>query len=191
MTQIVTDQEKTWPKEGSSSNMVDFITLNFGEPLVYQSGKSLRIVMRSNSTQWKAANFEQAVYSTNGLTYYHYNDTKSTFESNSWSSGRLPVMHIALEAEPKPYSGTITDENGKAIENATVTLVSTDGDNIQYTGTTNAAGEFSINVIQSSRTYSATVSAYGYGDATDADISFDTDVDKDFTLEVSRQGLHT
>ena len=185
MTQIVTDQEKTWPKEGSSSNMVDFITLNFGEPLVYQSGKSLRIVMRSNSTQWKAANFEQAVSSTNGLTYYHYNDTKSTFESNSWSSGKLPVMHIALEAEPKTYSGTITDENGKAIENATVTLVSTDGDNIQYTGTTNAAGEFSINVIQSSRTYSATVSAYGYGDATDADISFDTDVDKDFTLEVS------
>ena len=185
MTQIVTDQEKTWPKEGSSSNMVDFITLNFGEPLVYQSGKSLRIVMRSNSTQWKAANFEQAVSSTNGLTYYHYNDTKSTFESNSWSSGKLPVMHIALEAEPKTYSGTVKDDSGNAIENATVTLVSVDGDNIQYTGTTNAAGEFSINVIQSSRTYSATVSAYGYGDATDADISFDTDVDKDFTLEVS------
>ena len=185
MTQIVTNQEKTWPQEGSSSNMVDFITLNFEEPLVYQSGKSLRIVMRSNSTQWKAANFEQAVSSTNGLTYYHYNDTKSTFESNSWSSGRLPVMHIALEAEPKTYYGTVMDDSGNPIENATVTLVSTDEDNIQYTGTTNAAGDFSINVIQSSRTYSATVSAYGYGDATDADISFDTDVDKDFTLEVS------
>ena len=175
MTQIVTDQEKTWPKEGSSSNMVDFITLNFGEPLVYQSGKSLRIVMRSNSTQWKAANFEQAVSSTNGLTYYHYNDTKSTFESNSWSSGKLPVMHIALEAEPKTYSGTITDENGKAIENATVTLVSVDGDNIQYTGTTNAAGEFSINVVQNTREYNATVSAYGYDDETDNNINFPND----------------
>ncbi len=182
MTQIVTDQEKTWPKEGSSSNMVDFITLNFGEPLVYQSGKSLRIVMRSNSTQWKAANFEQAVSSTNGLTYYHYNDTKSTFESNSWSSGKLPVMHIALEAESKTYSGTITDEDGKAIENATVTLVSTDLDNIQYSGITNAAGEFSINVVQNSRTYDATATAYGYNNGTQTNISFDDNVAHDFEL---------
>ncbi len=175
MTQIVTDQEKTWPKEGSSSNMVDFITLNFGEPLVYQSGKSLRIVMRSNSTQWKAAYFEQAVSSTNGLSYYHYNDTKSTFESNSWSSGKLPVMHIALEAEPKTYSGTVKDDSGNDIENATVTLVSVDGDNIQYTGTTNAAGEFSINVVQNTREYNATVSAYGYDDETDNNINFPND----------------
>ena len=182
MTQIVTDQEKTWPKEGSSSNMVDFITLNFEEPLVYQSGKSLRIVMRSNSTQWKTAYFEQAVSSTNGLTYYHYNDTKSTFESNSWSSGRLPVMHIALEAEPKTYSGIVKDNSNNPIENATVTLVSVDGDNIQYTGTTNAAGEFSINVVQNTREYNATVTAYGYDDAADNNITFADNVAKNFEL---------
>lgn len=182
LTQIVADQTQTWPEAGSANELVDFITLNFAEPLVYESGKALRLVIRSNSDQWKAANFEKGVSATNNLTYYHYNDTKSTFETNSWSSSVLPVLHISLEATAATISGTVKNSEGAAIEGATVTLVSTDGDNVQYEGTTDAEGAYSFNVIQSGRTYNATVVAEEYKTAT-AEISFaEGSVTKDFVL---------
>ncbi len=182
LTQIVADQTQTWPEQGSASELVDFITLNFAEPLVYQSGKALRLVIRSNSDQWKAANFEKGVSATNNLTYYHYNDNKNTFETNPWTGSVLPVLHISLEATAATISGTVKDSEGAAIENATVTLVSADGDNVQYEGTTDAEGAYSFNVIQSGRTYNATVVAEEYKTAT-AEISFaEGSVTKNFVL---------
>ena len=182
LTQIVADQTQTWPEQGSASELVDFITLNFAEPLVYQSGKALRLVIRSNSDQWKAANFEKGVSATNNLTYYHYNDNKNTFETNPWTGSVLPVLHISLEATAATISGTVKNSEGAAIEGATVTLVSTDGDNVQYEGTTNAEGAYSFNVIQSGRTYNAIIAANDYKTAT-AEISFaEGSVTKDFVL---------
>ena len=185
LTQIVADKEQTWPKAGDASNMVDFITLTFDEPLVYETGKGLRLVMRSNSEQWKQAYFEKSVSSTSKLTYYHYNDNKSTFESNSnsWSYTVLPLLHIGLEASAATFSGTVKDADGNAIENATVTLVSADNDNVQYTGTTDAQGAYSFNVIQTGRTYNATATAEGFEDATEENISFaEGNQTKDFVL---------
>ena len=183
MTQLVTDESKTWETKGSATALEDFIVLNFTEPLVYEEGKSLRIVVRSNSNQWKAAYFEKGTSATSGLTYYHYNDTKSTFESNSWTSTVLPVLHFGLEATATTIAGTVKDAAGAAIENATVTLVSIDGDNIQYTGTTDAEGAYTINVIQATRTYNVTATAEGYQDKTEENVSFaEGNVTKDFVL---------
>lgn len=182
LTQIVTDQAKTWPKQGSATELADFITLTFAEPLVYESGKALRLVIRSNSDQWKAASFEKSVSSTNNLAYYHYNDTKSTFESNSWSSSVLPVLHIGLEATAATISGTVKDAEGAAVEGATVTLISTDDDDIQYTGTTDAEGAYSINVIQAARTYNVKATLPGFIAATATAAFGEGNVVKDFVL---------
>ncbi|MBR5688407.1 MAG: carboxypeptidase regulatory-like domain-containing protein [Prevotella sp.] len=172
MTQIVTDETKVWETKGSSTALEDFITLNFDEPLVYESGKALRIVVRSNSTAWKTVNFEKGTSATSGLAYYHYNDTQSTFESNSWTSSVLPVLHMQLESATATISGTVIDESEAPVEGATVTLVSDDGDNVMYEGTTDAEGAYTINVIQSGRTYNVTVSKEGYDDATEENVSF-------------------
>ena len=183
LTQLIADQEKTWPEAGSATELADFITLTFAEPLVYEAGKALRIVMRSNSDDWKAANFEKSTSATSGLTYYHYNDNKSTFESNSWTNTVLPVLHIGLAVEPATISGTVKNSEGAAIENATVTLVSTDGEGVQYEGKTDAEGAYSFNVIQTSRTYNATVVASEDYKTATAEISFaEGSVIKDFVL---------
>ena len=151
------------------------MALNLTTPIVYDGTSDIRIY--TETVQQGTGNYLSVTTDVDEDIAIYYNSTATT--------RKAPLAYITLAVEPKTYSGTVNDDSGNAIENATVTLVSTDEDNIQYTGTTNAAGEFSINVIQTARTYNATVSAYGYGDATDADISFDTDVDKDFTLEVS------
>ena len=182
MTQIVTDETKTWEKKGSSTALEDFITLNFAEPLVYQEGKALRIVIRSVATVWKQVYFEKSTTATDGLAYYHYNDNYSTFASNSWSSSVLPVLHMDLEATTTTLSGTVKDAEDAAVEGATVTLVSADGDGVQYTGTTAADGSYSINVIQSSRTYDVTVAKAGLPDAT-ATVAFNGESQtKDFYM---------
>lgn|GEM_PF-858163 len=180
MTALKENESTSWP---ISQTMADYITVNLAEPLVYDGSKNLRIVVRSINTgtstsNYKNVSFEKADVSGNWC-YGYYSDSDKTL-SGSHTSLSLPAIHLGILAESKTYSGTVKDDSGNEIENATVTLVSTDGDNIQYTGTTNAAGKFSINVIQSSRTYNATASAYGYDNGIDNGISFD--VDKDFEL---------
>ena len=148
------------------ANVESVITLK--TPIVWDGTSDIRV-------------YTEAIGQGNGnwmYAYYAY-DSDMTMSYNGTTKA-APLAYFTLAVEPKTYSGTVKDDSGNAIENATVTLVSTDGDNIQYTGTTNADGEFSINVIQSSRTYNATVSAYGYDNGIDNGISFD--VDKVFEL---------
>ena len=65
-------------------------------------------------------------------------------------------MYLTLKVEPATLSGKVTD-GGAAAEGAVVTLVSTDGDNVRYTATTDAEGNYSMNVIQNQRNYDVTV----------------------------------
>lgn len=183
MTQHFTDQEIVWEKKGSSSESVDFITLTFAEPLVYEAGKSLRVVMYSKSDAWKGVSFENDNSATSGLTYYHKDDSESTFNTNSWSSANLPVIHIGLEATAATFSGTVKNEEDAAIAGAEVLLVSNDGDNVQYTGTTDAEGAFNFNVLQPNRTYVATVTAAGYVPATETIEFAGESQTKNFVLE--------
>lgn len=159
MTQIIANQTQTWEKKGSASQLEDFITLNFSEPLVYQ-GKALRIVVRSNSAAWKSVSFEKSKNTTSGLAYYHYNDTESTFNTNSWSSSVLPVLHMTLDASAATLAGTVKTSAGAGIEGATITLKAENG--VEYSGTTDAEGNYSINVIQAGLDFTATVEAAGY-----------------------------
>ncbi|MBQ8466820.1 MAG: carboxypeptidase regulatory-like domain-containing protein [Prevotella sp.] len=159
MTQIITDQTQTWEKKGSSTSLEDFITINFSDPLVYQ-GKALRIVVRSKSNAWKSVNFEKGTSATSGLAWYHYNDTESTFNTNSWTSSVLPVLHMALESSSATLAGTVKTSAGAGIEGASVTLKADSG--VEYSGTTDATGAYSINVIQGGLSFTATVEATGY-----------------------------
>lgn len=179
MTKLI-DENHTWAKVGSSSELGEMIVLDFTDsPLTYEAGKSLVIYMHSYVDGYKTAYFEKSTLSSD---YCYTRKADAASLSTSFSKVTPAAIHFTLAVESKTYSGTVKDDSGNAIENATVTLVSTDEDNIQYTGTTNAAGEFSINVVQNTREYNATVTAYGYDDATDADITFADNVAKDFEL---------
>lgn len=178
MTPYVENELHTWAKAGSSSELADMYVMNFSEPLVYEEGKALRIVMRSlnqlNGSNYKQVYWEKStVYqnpSVSGtyLNYRHYTDTSkerdsetnytTSFESN-WSYEYLPAIHLALVVEPTVLAGTVTDANG-AVEGATVTLRN-EANDVEYSGTTNADGQYEINVIQDQLTYIAVADAEG------------------------------
>lgn len=167
MTNALSIDERSWAsKEGASDDLVDLITINFAEPVVY-NGKSLRIVVSSEATNYQnGTNFVQSKVSGTNTSYYNRNDTYNTYaNTQSWvANNYLPAIYIGLAANNAVFSGTVKTDTGAAVEGATITLVSTDGDNVQYTGATDAEGAYSINVIQSSRTYDVTMKAEGYDD---------------------------
>lgn len=185
MTQVIDQASYEWPAIGSDSERVEMLVINFPEPEVYQAGKSLRLFVRSTASTDAGNNqFAIEASSTKKNTYQHQNDgTKDVF-TGSWSSVNdqaLPVLYISLDVTPISISGNVTDTEGNAAEGATVTLVSTDGDNIQYEGTTDATGAYSVNVIQSNRVYDIIVTKDGKEDFADA-VEFAESKTTDFTL---------
>ena len=157
MTQIIKDETpRTWATQmGTQDNTVDMVTFEFAEPLVYEAGKSLRLVTSHEANDYfNVYGFEHT--NITGQAYRHSSDNATTFANNDWSKVNLPVMYLTLKVEPATLSGKVTD-GGAAAEGAVVTLVSTDGDNVRYTATTDAEGNYSMNVIQNQRNYDVTV----------------------------------
>ena len=150
----------------------NLITINLPSPIVWDGTSDLRIYFEGGGdNKWITMNF-----------YYDTNYQNMKWSNNS-SMKYNPILYVGLvPEEPKTFSGTVKDNLNNPIENATVTLVSTDGKNIQYAGLTNENGEYSINVVQTSREYDVTASAYGYDDGNDVDISFADNVVKHFVL---------
>lgn len=145
--------------KGSKTETEEVFVYTFAEPLIYEAGKSLILYgsHRQASAYSATSTYGYEVMNNRTLAYGHSDDTESTFNSQTWTDTYLPVLHISLVAEPASVSGTVTD-NGAPVEGAIVKLVSADGDNVQYKGTTDAEGNYSVNVIQNNRLYDVTAS---------------------------------
>lgn len=175
MTVAIDEDAHLWAKGGSETEVKDMITLTFSEPIVYEAGKSLRLFFAHYYNGYK--NGFQFERSNISHTFTRTSDTSLS----SWSSAKQnPVLHIALAVEARTFSPTVVGSNGDPVAGATVTLISNDGDNVQYEGTTGEDGKAAINVIQSSRTYDVEIkSASGelYMDGVSvADASFEQTV---------------
>lgn len=148
MTVAIDEDAHLWAKGGSETEVKDMITLTFSEPIVYEAGKSLRLFFAHYYNGYK--NGFQFEKSNISHTFTRTSDTSLS----SWSSAKQnPVLHIALAVEARTFSPTVVDSKGNAVAGATVTLISNDGDNVQYEGTTDESGKVTVNVIQSGRTY--------------------------------------
>lgn len=159
MTKLI-DEDYTWAKVGSSSEMEDMIVLDFtANPLTYEAGKSLVIYMHSYVDGYKAAYFEKSTLSSD-FCYTRKKDAATL--SDAFGKITPAAIHFTLEATTTTISGTVKNAEGAAVEGATVTLISNDGDNVQYTGSTDAEGAYSINVIQNARDYKVIAAATGY-----------------------------
>lgn len=171
-----------WPVAGSSTDTEQLLTVNFNEPIVYEEGKSLVLLIGSYNGSAYVPNdkygFDSS--STTDQCYYHSNDNVTTFETNSWNSTNLPVLYLSLAKEPVSLSGSVTD-GGEAVEGAVVKLVSTDGDNVQYRATTDSEGAYSLNVIQNNRVFNVTVEKDGKLDYLDGQ-TFAENTECNFTL---------
>ena len=166
-----------------ASEESDVLVIDLAEPIVYQSGKSLRLVSAANGNGYKRT---KLVASTSNNGYGHSNDNQSTFESQAWSQTVVPVMYLKLQVDPKTLSGTVRNVDNTPAEGAVVRLVSNDADEIQYEATTDAEGKYTVNVIQSSRTYNVTASKDNTGDYTEEPLGFEESQVADFTLMLTQ-----
>jgi hypothetical protein len=128
------------------ANVESVITLS--EPIVWDGTSDIRVY--TEAVGQGSGNYMSANYAYDSDINMSYN--------GSTKAG--PVAFFTLAAESATLAGTVT-LSGSPVEGASVTLTSQDADKVQYTGTTNAAGEYSIEVIQNSRTYTVTAEKDG------------------------------
>ena len=157
MTMLI-DEDHTWAKVGSSSEIGDMIVLDFAEsPLTYESGKSLVIYMHSYVDGFKTAYFEKSTLSSD---YCYTRKADATSITSSFSKAVPAAIHFTLDASAATLAGTVKTSGRDAIANATVTLKAENG--VVYSGTTDAEGNYSFNVIQAGLDFTATVEADNY-----------------------------
>lgn len=159
------EKNHVWVKQGSASEPVNLIEAIFSEPVVYEAGKSLKLVVLSysagSSAPWPNPGYFEVTSSADNC-WTRSNDNPKVDDlttppalTASWSTGTLPVLHIGYEVEPVTVTGNVKDaSNNTNVEGAVVTFISEDGDNVRYSGTTDASGNYSIKVVQTGRTYS-------------------------------------
>lgn len=154
MTKILDNENFVWK---SSTSAIDLLVIDLENPIIYEAGKSLRIFVKSDAEKWKNYQFEASTKTGNACRQYSDGNLSGRWEDNK----ALPIMYLHLDVEPRALSGTVTDPDGNAVEGAVVVLTSNDGDDVEYEATSGADGAYNVNVIQSSRTYDAMVTAEG------------------------------
>ncbi|MBO4850203.1 MAG: carboxypeptidase regulatory-like domain-containing protein, partial [Prevotella sp.] len=138
----------------TTDETVDF-TITLPEPIVWDGVSDLRVTtnLNGNGTYLNIKFNVDNTYTNNG-NYSHGGGT--------WNSTYLPVAYITLDVQANTLSGIVTEEDETTpVAGATVTIRNAEND-IEYFATTNEAGAYTINVVQNSLTYTATVTAEGY-----------------------------
>lgn len=159
---------------GSSSDAFDkdaeIFIIDLAEPFVYD-GNGISLVCTSKVNGWASVYFQQVEKDEN-LSYMRSIDNDGDVTKATFSSKPLPVVHFVVTNEPMLVTGTITDsETNKVVANANVKFVSGD---IEYSGTTDENGQYSIEVIKTGLTYKAKVTAEGYKALDDATVELIT-----------------
>ena len=179
----VFDANYTFEIAGSADAPVDLFKVTLPEPIIWD-GNSLRIIVASDRV---SGSDTRSCFLTDlqigGECYQGRSDSQSSSAVSLSKVNYFPVTKFGVQLTPNTFSGTVTDAEGNPIEGVTVTLTSradreaTSGP-VAYTGTTDADGKFSVDVIQTDKVYDATFSAAGYDEKTIENINFsDGDVE--------------
>ena len=159
------------------------ITLEIPGGFIYTGG-NLRLALTNNSeTGWLAVYYESDQSVDPNQTVYRYDDDE-TIETKTFTPNTegQPVAYLDVETKGT-VSGKIVNTAHEGIAGATVTLNNAD---VVYTGTTDAEGNYSIEVKKVDRSYDADVKAAGYvSSKKPAAVAFDdvTDVVFNDTLQ--------
>lgn len=164
---------------GSESEPIAIFTAEIPDGFTYEGG-DIRIFTQSESDAWTYTYFE-IDNNVQGQAQQRYDYSSiDNVASKSWTGIEMPVVYFGI-VPTKNISGTVTFWKDKApAEGAKVTLRSGE---VEYYGTTEADGTYSIDVIKHSLVYDMIVSLEGYEDTVVEGISFaEGDVVKDAEL---------
>ena len=153
------DGDYTFRQAGGSGNLVDMLVFELAEPFEY-TGENLRVVVRSSADSFNNKIYFDTDDNVNNASIIRHTDS-GVLAEKSWSlQSAMPVMTLQVEKELTVLSGkVVSSKDQTAIEGAQVKLVS---GNVEYSGVTNAAGEYSIDVYQDTKEYAVIAEKEGY-----------------------------
>lgn len=174
-------------KDGTEEMYARIMNVTLVKPFVYTGG-NLRVAFLG-STDTGSRTFFAA---TKGVmvqnrSITHANVDASQLANTTIFHDALPVIGIGYDTKQRTVSGQVTHQHTAApIANATVTLQS---GQVRYTATTNANGQYSIEVFKSNLDYEASITAEGYTAATRT-VHFDNaDVTLNIALDDTASGI--
>ncbi|MDE6410165.1 MAG: hypothetical protein K2K81_07995 [Muribaculaceae bacterium] len=185
-----------WEEKGSASEMVPVLELSFDSPLVYEEGKSLILFFHITRASYKSGFYFES--GSNAKTAWRQKaDNNASVPSErftgNWAAIEFPPIHVVLDVTPRSVSGNV-NFNGEPVQDAVVTLISNDGENIQYEGLSDAEGNYSIDVIQSERVYDMEIHGNGFGEFDEnldfAEASLVKNIDLRREVRISDNGSH-
>ena len=174
-------------KDGTEEMYARIMNVTLVKPFVYTGG-NLRVAFLG-STDTGSRTFFAA---TKGVMVQNRNITHANVDASQLANttifhDALPVIGIGYDTKQHTVSGQVTHQHTAApIANATVTLQS---GQVRYTATTNANGQYSIEVFKSNLDYEASITAEGCTAATRT-VHFDNaDVTLNIALDDTASGI--
>ncbi|MGM9833536.1 MAG: carboxypeptidase regulatory-like domain-containing protein [Candidatus Limisoma sp.] len=157
MTLYKDEQISTAVAKGSSSNTETIYEITFPDGFIYDGG-DIRIVSTATGAAWSTIYFE--VTDVTGHMLYGESDNTALDELTCTKNDKpLPVLYLAV-TPTKNVSGTVTiGETGAVVADTPVVVKSGE---VEYYGTTDANGAYSVDVIQHALDYTVNVSVAGY-----------------------------
>lgn len=150
----------------------EILAISFPEGYVYD-GNDLAVALDFESNNWVANGATTSTYGCRSM-YLQFDTSMPSYAVVGWDeyygkytrvASSLPVTVLYYSIDLNMVYGTVTDKSDAPIAGAKVTIQS---DDVIYTATTDAEGQFSADIYQPALEYTVTVTAEGYDDYTHA-----------------------
>ena len=139
---------------------MDILTIDFPEGFTYDGG-DLRFYFTCEGTRFNSGVYFE-ISSITGQAKQGSSDSKAMDEIELSTNIKLPVLYIGVDPT-KTVSGNVSNALGFPVSGAQVTLKNGD---VEYYGTADEQGNYSVNVIKYDYTYELIATAAMYTPAT-------------------------
>lgn len=176
-------------KDGTKKNPAEVIVVEIPEGFRY-TGQNLRLAFHVEATDYTKMAFVTDKMTKN--TYRRSDDNVEKLASASWELSESPVMYLEVQSTQQ-VSGHVTNAKGESLQNVSVELHSGD---VLYRATTDAEGQYQMDVAQPLLKYNAIFALEGYQTDTVAvdflqgDVVLDHQMARPFRLTGSVKGFN-
>ena len=180
MTQIMANRVETYTEiKGSADEPVDILTIEMPEGFKYEGG-DLRFYLTCEGTAYHSGVYFE-ISSITDQAKQGRSDSKALNELTPDTKINLPVLYIGVDPK-RTISGRVYNIYSQSVAGAKVTLKNGD---VEYYGTTDKYGNYSVDVIKYGYDYAMSVTADMYAEWTDSVSFANGNVSQDVCLQLA------
>ena len=180
MTQIMANRVETYTEiKGSADEPVDILTIDMPEGFTYDGG-DLRFYFTCEASKFNSGVYFE-ISSITGQAKQGRADNQALDQLTLDTNINLPVLYIAVDPK-RTISGRVYNIYSQSVAGAKVTLKNGD---VEYYGTTDKYGNYSVDVIKYGYDYAMSVTADMYAEWTDSVSFANGNVSQDVCLQLA------